>query len=183
MGLPLNNVIILPQILMRVPIRRSEVLAQSKKQSDAFLTPQAIKRMQDEIVRLEKNDRPEAAEELRRCAAMGDLSDNAAYSYAKMQLRRINSRILSLQEKIKYAVPITIGSDDGRVRIGSTVTVETGGLQTTFEILGSQETNPLRGRISYLSPFGAALVGHKVGDCVTVISQKGDVKYTIVAVV
>ncbi len=167
---------------MRVPTRKSEIYAQSKKQLDVFLTPQAIQRMKDEIVRLEKNDRPEAVEELRRCAAMGDLSDNAAYSYAKMDLRRINGRILSLQEKIKYAIPISTGSSDGKICIGSRVTVTSNGRQSTFEILGSQETNPLRGRISYLSPLGAALIGHGIGDRILVASQKGDAEYIIIAV-
>lgn len=167
---------------MRVPTRRGETLAQSKKQSDAFLTPAAMQRMRDELVRLEKDERPVAAEEVRRTAAMGDLSENAAYSYAKGQLRRINGRILSLQQRLANAIEIPDGSSDGRVSIGSTVTVETNGREMKFEVLGSQETNPLRGRISYLSPLGKALVGHAPGDVVTVAAANGEVAYRIVNV-
>ncbi len=149
---------------MRVPTRRGEILAQSKKVNDAFLTPAAIQRMKDEVVRLEKFERPPAAEELRRTAAMGDLSENAAYSYAKGELRRINNRIESLELRIANAIPIPGASADGRVALGSTVVVEFAGKRQTFEIVGAQETNPLRGRISYLSPIGASLIGHAAGD-------------------
>ncbi len=151
---------------MRVPTRRGEILAQSKKVSDAFLTPAAIERMRAEVVRLEKVERPPAAEELRRCAAMGDLSENAAYSYAKGELRRINNRIESLKIRIANAIPIPGASADGLVALGSTVVVEFRGKRQTFEIVGAQETNPMRGRISYLSPIGASLIGHGVGDVV-----------------
>lgn len=167
---------------MRVPTRRGETLAQSKKQSDAFLTPAAMRRMRDELMRLEKDERPAAAEEVRRTAAMGDLSENAAYSYAKGQLRRINGRILSIQQRLANAIEIPDGSADGRVSIGSTVTVEVGGREMKFEVLGSQETNPLRGRISYLSPLGKALMGHAAGDVVMVAAANGEVTYRIVTV-
>ncbi len=165
---------------MRVPTRRGEQLAQTKKSNDAFLTPAAIQRMRDEIVRLEKEERPPAAEELRRTAAMGDLSENAAYSYAKAQLRRINNRIDSLKLRVANAIPIETGTgDDGRARIGSTVVVASGGRQMTFEIVGSQETNPLRGRISYLSPIGAALMGKTAGETAVVPVGGNEVAYVI----
>ncbi|NBS41399.1 transcription elongation factor GreB [bacterium] len=151
---------------MRVPTRRGEILAQSKKVNDAFLTPAAIQRMKDEVVRLEKVERPPAAEELRRTAAMGDLSENAAYSYAKGELRRINNRIEWLKLRIANAIPIPGASVDGLVALGSTVVVEFAGKRQTFEIVGAQETNPMRGRISYLSPIGSSLIGHAAGDVV-----------------
>ena len=149
---------------MRVPTRKSETLARSKKISDAFLTPAAIQRMKDEIVRLEKEERPPAAEELRRTAAMGDLSENAAYSYAKGELRRINNRIESLKQRVANAIPIPDAPRDGRVSIGSTVDLVFGGKRVTFEIVGAQEANPMRGRISYLSPIGSSLIGKSAGD-------------------
>lgn len=151
---------------MRVPTRKSEILAQTKKSSDAFLTPAAIERMKAEIERLEKTERPKAAEELRRCAAMGDLSENAAYTYAKGELRRVNNRIDSLKLRVANAIPIPHAAADGRVSIGSTVELETGGRRVTFEIVGAQEASPMRGRISYLSPIGASLIGKAAGDVV-----------------
>lgn len=169
---------------MRLPTRKSETLAQTKKVHDDFLTPAKILRMREEIVDLEQRQRPVAAEELRRCAAMGDLSENAAYSYAKFELRRINNRIISLEQRLATAIPIDQSeSTDGRVRIGSRVTVESSnGRTSVLEVVGSQEANPLRGRVSYLSPIGKSLIGHGAGDRVSFESPAGTIKYAIVAV-
>lgn len=131
---------------------------------DRFLTPEAIGRLKDELARLEKAERGTAAAEVRRAAEMGDLSENAGYQAAKAHLRRVNARILSIQGRLKAAIPIARGSDDGIVRIGSTVEVEMSGKRFTYEILGSQESDPSRGRISYLSPLGSSLLGRAAGD-------------------
>lgn len=157
-------------------------MSQSKRQNDAFLTPAAIERMKRELDDLERNQRRPAADEVARTGAMGDLSENAAYQYAKGQLRRINSRIVSLQQRIANAIPIPESPKDGTIQIGSRVTVEVGGRQMTFEVLGSQETNPLRGRISYLSPLGSALIGHKEGEIVIVRAQGNETPYSIIRV-
>lgn len=109
---------------------------------------------------------------------MGDLSENAAYTAAKFYLRRINDRITSIGEKLKFAIIIEEGSSDGVVRIGSTVTVCVNGKDATFAVLGAHETNPSKGAISYLSPVGAALLGHRAGDVVVV---RG-ISYSIVRV-
>jgi transcription elongation GreA/GreB family factor len=76
----------------------------------------------------------------------------------------VNGRILSLQDRIASAILIQTPADDGVVRIGSTVTIASVEREMTFQILGSQETNPQKGRISYSSPLGAALIGHMVGE-------------------
>lgn len=150
---------------MQIPKRRGETQRQAlQPEPDRYLTPQAIQRLRDELGRLEKTERPAAAAEVRRAGEMGDFSENAGYQAAKAHLRRVNARILSLQEKLKYAIPIAHGSDDGLVRIGSTVEIEAGGKAVTYAILGSQESDPSRGRISYLSPLGSALIGKRAGD-------------------
>jgi transcription elongation factor GreA len=145
------------------------------------LTPAKIQRLKDELEDLKRRRLPEAAEEVRRTAAMGDLSENAAYQYAKAELRRINARILSIEERLKSAILI-VKPKDGVVAIGSTVTVETGGRRQTFEIVGAQETDPSRGRISHLSPIGKALIGHSVGDEVTINTTAGQTAYRIIDV-
>lgn len=153
---------------MRIPKRKSELQRQAMQgEPDRFLTRGAIRRLKDELERLETSERPTAAAEVRRAGEMGDLSENAGYQAAKAHLRRVNARILSIQEKLKYAIPIERGSEDGIVRIGSVVELETDGRAFTYEILGSQESDPSRGRISYLSPLGAALMGHTAPDEVT----------------
>lgn len=168
--------------VMRLPTRKAEKERELLAKDDNYLTPEAIARMSQELVDLEKRQRPEAADEVFRTGQMGDLSENAAYQFAKQNLRRINSRILSITEKLKHAVPIARGSSDGKIRIGSTVVVEAGGRQFTFEILGSNETNPARGRISHNSPLGQALLGHKVNDDVALTLPQGEARYRVIEV-
>lgn len=164
-------------------MRKSELLRlQTAVQDDPYLTKEAIVKMQAELERLEKVDRKPAAEEVARTVAMGDLSENAAYQVAKGRLRGINSRILTLQERLKRAVTIKDGGADGLVHIGSTVTVKTTDKEVTYQILGSQESNPSKGYISRTSPLGSALLNHKVGETVQIQTPKGTAEYTITRV-
>lgn len=167
---------------MRLPTRKAEKDRELLAKDDHYLTPEAITRMGKELVDLEKRQRPEAADEVFRTGQMGDLSENAAYQFAKQNLRRINSRILSITEKLKHAVPIARGSSDGKIRIGSTVVLELGSQRFTYEILGSNETNPARGRISHNAPLGQALLGHRAGDLVTLALPQGEVQYNVIEV-
>jgi transcription elongation GreA/GreB family factor len=166
---------------MRLPIRKSEILQSTKKISDNYLTATAVEKMKKELLDLEKNRRPAAAAEVRRLAELGDFSENAAYQIAKGKLRGINSRVTVLQDKIKNAIIIKPRTD-GRVAIGSIVTMEFAGQEKIFEILGSQESDPTRGRISYLSPLGAALMGARVGEVVKVVGKSAGVEYKILKV-
>ncbi len=169
---------------MRLPQRKSEALARSKAvPEDRYITTAKLKRMQEELQDLIKRQRPAEVAEVRRLAELGDFSENAAYQMAKGNLRRINGRITTLEERLKVAIPIEEGPNaSGRIRIGSTVTLETNGRTLMFEVLGSSETNPSRGRISYLSPLGVALMGHAAGEEVTVRAQDRETAYRIVSV-
>ncbi len=165
---------------MREPKRKAEedkrLLAD---EPDHHLTTAAISRFEKKLEDLKKNQRPPAIKEVQRTAEMGDFSENAAYSEAKWKLRRINSQILSIEERLKRAIPIESGTDDsGRIRIGSTVLVYHNGKQREYEIVGSTETDPSRGRISHASPLGSTLLDHKAGDTILV----EDTEYNILEV-
>ncbi len=166
---------------MRVPIRRSEILAQTKKQDDHYVTRKAIARMNEERLRL-LSERPALIEEVQRTAEEGDFSENAGYQAAKAALRRLNGRITWLEERLKHAIPIEEDAGDGTVRIGSTVRLVTAERTMTVQILGAQEANPSRGSISHLSPLGAALLGHVAGDTVTVKTPEREMTYAIAAI-
>lgn len=170
---------------MRVPKRQSELHKKYGRTSDdRYLTQSAMQRLKRDLEDLQDRQRPQAVEDLTRAREMGDLSENAAYSEAKGRLARIDGRIFSLKERLKYAIPIESGADaSGRIRIGATVTVEVGGKERQYEILGSQETNPAKGRISHLSPLGKALMGRKAGEAVTITNAEGrEIDYRIVDV-
>jgi transcription elongation factor GreA len=168
---------------MQVPRRASEQNRKYSVASDHFLSAAAIAKLRAELERLQKVVHPRAAEELRRASEMGDRSENAAYSEAKGRLMRVNTRILELQDELRNAVEIPEGSVDGRVAIGATVVVRVGGLEKTYQITGSAETAPASGRISFSSPLGAVLMGHRAGDEVLFRAADGrEVKYVIVDV-
>lgn len=165
---------------MRLPHRPKEALARASKIDDRYLTRQAIERMEREIERLQKVERPQALGDQRTAQEMGDLSENFGYQEAKARLRRIDGRILTLKERIKTAVIIEDGPDaSGKIRIGSTVALESDGREVTYQILGSHESNPARGYISHLSPLGAALVGKTIGESVSIESPSGLKSYEI----
>ncbi|MBI2551646.1 GreA/GreB family elongation factor [Candidatus Uhrbacteria bacterium] len=156
---------------MRLPIRKSEQLASTKVVDDQYLTPEAIERMKRTMKRLIDVDRGEAVAEVRRTGENGDFSENEEYQAAKWKLRGINNHILVLEDKIKRAIPIQQGSNDGKIRLGSVVRVSTGatgGKESVWHIVGAQEANPVRGKLSHLSPIGQALLGHREGEEVTV---------------
>ncbi len=167
---------------MRLPTRKSEKERLMNQEVDNFYTPQKIERMKRDLEDLTRNQRRPAAEEVARTAQMGDLSENAAYQFAKQHLRKINDRITMLEERLKHAIPIQQNTVDGKVHIGSTVTVKIGARETTFEILGSSESNPSRGRISHKSPLGAALMGQRIGALIELQTPSGVMTYQLMAI-
>lgn len=166
---------------MQLPKRRTEILAQSKKsQVDSYLTKEKIARLERELVELEQS-RPAAIDEVRRTQEMGDLSENAAYQEAKWALRRLSSRMQTIEQRLKFAIVIE-KSTDGSVQIGSTVQLEMDESPKTFEIVGEQEADPTRGRISFKSPIGRDLMNHKAGDAFEIKIQDRALKIKIVQV-
>lgn len=167
---------------MRLPTRKKELERQQTEEPDLHFTPEKIESMKRELQRLISTERGTAAAEVVRTGEMGDFSENAGYQWAKQNLRRINGRILSLTEKIAHAIPIVHEAGSTRVRIGSIVTIGIGGATYTYEILGSQESNPLKGKISHHSPIGKALLGESVGAVVDVTVGDKKTTYTILAI-
>lgn len=154
---------------MRVPKRKGEEdrLALAGEE-DRHYTKEAIRRMETERNRLLKTDRPALILEMQRAAEMGDFSENFAYQQAKHALRRMNSRIDTLEERIKFAIPIEKSSGDGIAKLGTTVTlVNEAGEQKTYELVGPLEAHPPKNRISHLSPLGSLLIGKTAGETVT----------------
>ena len=167
---------------MRLPTRKSEKERDAAQQDDPHITQATFDHMTRELARLQK-DRIPAAEEVARLAAMGDLSENAAYQYAKQHLRSMLSRITRLEFSLARAIIIPEHvSPDGVIRLGSTVKVLVGGKECVWKILGEREVRPGQGQISYHSPVGNALLGHEVGDEIRVSIGDRQVVYQILGV-
>lgn len=166
---------------MQVPKRKPGKYAQGP--ADDNLTHAAIKKLRDELERLEKHVRPRAVDELRRTREMGDLSENAAYSMAKGKLMGLDYRLLEIKERLKNAVPIRHGAGPGgTVRIGATVSLSVNGKERVYDIVGAQEAAPSAGAISYHSPLGTKLIGRRAGEVVTVEVNGKKVVYEILEV-
>ncbi len=159
-----------------------------------YLTPEGVRRLEARLARL-KTSLPDAIAETARTSAFGDRSDNAEYKEAKGILRRTHAQIFTIEDQLKRVVVIADGADaDGRVRLGTTVMVEVAkaikkqgdaasSTRKTFRIVGPSETDPAHGRISHTSPLGAALIGHCVGDSMSVQTPGGMQEYKIVEIV
>ena len=154
------------------------------KNDPIYLTAEGIEKIKNELEYLKGEAREAIAQRLRAAIQMGDLSENADYTSAKEDQAFIEGRIIELEMTLKKAQVIEApeqGSDT--VQIGSQVVVrEEGYPQETFYIVGSKEAEPEKGKISYESPIGSALLNHHVGDIVRVGTPGGDVNFKIISI-
>jgi transcription elongation factor GreA len=163
---------------MQVPIRKPGKYTFDKP--DVSLTEAKFNELKKELERLKKN-RPGLAAEVRRCAEMGDLSENAGYQIAKGRLRSLNQKIIDLENHLGKAVIIKPSGNSLTIQLGHKVTVEAAGRQMAFVILGSAEADPGAGIISHNSPIGLALIGRRAGETVKVKLKDREIEYKIVS--
>lgn len=161
---------------MQLPYRKPGKFSQTPL--DPFITEAKFNELNDKLARLKKS-RPHAAHEVARLAELGDFSENVEYQLAKRKLRGINDRILILENQLKHAEVITVNTHTSRVQLGNTVTLDAKGKQKIYQILGSTESSPEKGIISYQSPIGSLLMGKKIGETITVGSGTRQTTYTI----
>ena len=149
------------------------------------LSPQRLKELQDEMNYLKTVREKEVAELIKEARSFGDLSENSEYDEAKNEQGKLYSRMAEIEEILSnYVVIEEEPSDGSSVRLGSTVTVLDEEFDETmvYKIVGSQEADPMNGRISEDSPFGKALLGNAVGDEVQVEAPAGVLRYRILEI-
>ena len=140
-----------------------------------IVSPEGMKKLEEQLAYLESVRRPEVAEQIRVARGFGDLSENAEYDAAKNEQSKLEAEIAELQQTIATAIVV----DESEIRtdhvsIGTTVTVSCKscsaedlympGEKDTFKIVGARESNPAKGQISNESALGKALLGKHVGD-------------------
>ena len=138
--------------------------------------------LQEELNYLKTTRSDEVAEQIKVARGFGDLSENSEYDEAKNEQGKLYSRIAELEEILQHVVIVDESNAPSNVvTIGSTVVVvnASGMEMPPDKLVGSQESDPMRGIISEESPFGKALVGAKEGDTVTVEAPGGSMKYTV----
>ncbi len=150
-----------------------------------YLTQEGLEKLKAELDELINVRRKELAARLHTAIKQGDLSENADYIAAKEEQGFLEGRILDLEAALRNAVLIEENVVcNGRVMIGCHVTVVEEGYddQETYHVVGATEADPAKGKISNESPLGQALMGHKVGDTVSVHAPAGKIKFRIVEV-
>jgi transcription elongation factor GreB len=134
-----------------------------------YMTPAGHARMQAELAHLVRTERPEVVNIVSWAAGNGDRSENGDYIYGKKRLREIDRRIRFLTKRLENAVVVdpTRQENDDVVFFGATVTVlEEDGAESRYSIVGLDEAEPGRNRISWISPLARALLKARVGDSV-----------------
>ncbi len=141
-----------------------------------FLTAEGKKQLEEKLNYYKSTRRLEASEKIAVAREFGDLSENSEYDSAKEEQAKIEAEIREMEDILLNCQIIDSNSTEGEVAIGSTVTVydEEFDEELKLQILGSTESNPAKGIISNNSPLGAALIGKRVGDKVTVKMDSGD---------
>ncbi len=146
------------------------------------MTKEGFTKLQEELERLKRVDRAQAIQALNEAAAHGDLTDNADYRVAKERRDYIEGRIKELEDKVARAQVIeTKDLSTDHVVFGCTVLL--GDLESDrkvrYKIVGADEADIRNGRISINSPVAKALIGHKMGDVITVVVPSGKKEYEV----
>ena len=127
----------------------------------------------------------EVAEQLKEARGFGDLSENSEYDEAKSEQGKLYSKIAELHNLLENAEIVEADVvEQGVVGLGSVVTVLDVEFneEETFQIVGSQEANPMDGKLSEESPIGRGLLGHNEGESVIVKAPAGEMQFKILAV-
>jgi len=148
-----------------------------------LITKEGFENLQKKLAKLE-GKRPYMVDRLEHARNMGDLSENSEYHSAKDDLEFLDRQIGEMREAITHSRIVQDQKGNySRVLVGCRVkVVADNGKQVIFMIVGGQESDPLKGKISYSSPLGKALFEKRIGEKVTVKIPKGTIHYKIVAI-
>src|SRR5687767_4884769 len=168
----------------RAPLRRAVDSDTVKDAPKNYITPGGYRRLQEELARLWKVERPAVVATVAWAAANGDRSENADYLYGKRRLREIDRRLRYLSKTLDRAVVVdNAGKTHGRVHFGATVTfADESGAEREVTIVGVDELDAGDTRVSWRSPLAKALLTARVGDTVTLRAPRGPEQLEIIAV-
>lgn len=146
------------------------------------MTKEGYEKIKKELDRLIKVERPKNIRDIEEARAHGDLSENAEYHAAKERQGHIDAKKRELEHKLAHAQIIDVSRlTNEKAVFGATVTLgdtDTGETRK-YTLVGQEEADIKKGKISVQSPVGKALIGHKVGDVVTIKAPGKTVEYEI----
>jgi transcription elongation factor GreB len=149
-----------------------------------YITPGGYRRLQEELARLWKVERPAMVTTVAWAASNGDRSENADYIYGKRRLREIDRRVRYLSKSLDQATVVdNSGKTHQRVHFGATVTIlHESGREREVTIVGVDELDSGDARVSWRSPLARALLTATVGDTLTLRAPRGLERLEIIAV-
>jgi transcription elongation factor GreA len=150
----------------------------------SYLTKDGAEKLRQELESLKGPARDELSKRLRLAIQQGDLSENADYIAAKEEQGFLEGRIVELTEILGNVVIIEEnGLKKEKIDVGSKVTIQEEDYpEETYFLVGPQEANPSKGRISHNSPIGQSLLDHKAGDVVEAVTPGGTVRLKIIRI-
>ena len=149
------------------------------------MTSRGFSQLQDELKQLKTIERPAIIAAIAEARAHGDLSENAEYHAAKEKQSFIEGRVREIEDKVSRAQVIDIKELTGNdIKFGATVLLadEDTDEETTFRIVGVDESDVTEGLLSVTSPLARALIGKNEGDSVDVATPSGGKSYEVVSV-
>ncbi|MBK9160669.1 MAG: transcription elongation factor GreB [Nitrosomonadales bacterium] len=151
-----------------------------------YITPGGYRKLQDELDHLWKVERPALVKTITWAASNGDRSENGDYIYGKKRLREIDRRVRFLRKRLDQAEVVDPAQRGGceQVFFGATVTVcNDDGCESTYCIVGVDEAEAGRGRISWVSPLARALLKLREGDVARLQTPAGINELEVLSVV
>jgi transcription elongation factor GreA len=145
------------------------------------LTKEGVEELKAEHAELIAQRGP-IAERIKSAREFGDLAENAEYTSARQEQERVEGRISEIEHILLNVEVIGKPRGDNKVQLGSRVTLKNGGKPKEFQVVGTVEADPLKGKISDESPLGKALLGQKLGDAVEIKANGVPVTYKIVTI-
>lgn len=149
------------------------------------MTAEGKKKLEAELEELKTTKRAEIIKRIKIARSFGDLSENSEYEAAKDEQSMNEGRIKEIEHQLHYAVVIDTNEiDEDEISVGKTFTFKElpDEEPETYKIVGSAEADPFEGKISNESPIAKSLIGHKLGEEVTVETPGGEMKVKILDV-
>lgn len=137
-----------------------------------YITAEGLEKLKKQLIDI-KIKLKAVSLKIKEARDMGDLSENAEYHEAKNEQAFLMGKEQETEQKIKNAQIIKAGCKSEVIQVGCTVEIEDDGEKMKYQIVGTDEADPISGRISVDSPIGSALIGHKKGDSVKVKTPAG----------
>lgn len=147
-----------------------------------YLSKQGLEDLKTEHAKRITQIRKEIAEKISAAKELGDLSENFEYHEAKEQQGLNESRVVQLADMIRDAVIVTESTGGTTLGLGTTFVVEVNSGKKTYSLVGSNESDPMLGKISNESPIGLAFMGHEVGDVIEIQTPGGSMTYKIISI-